>query len=174
MIFSNFKKYNITMELFDLQNFIKQNSKINSMNIKYMDDCDIYEYNVNIEGINHIIKIIDNGELLKIEYNDKILDNDIDIQLELFELFNYKNIEYIDCYILNKQRLKNIEVLNMYDDYYDNNEGILICDRSFIKDDRTIKIKIIVYDNGADYKMYYNLDEISGFDEIIKTLDLIL
>jgi len=162
------------MELYDLQNFIKENSKIISMNIKYTDEYDIYEYNVNIEGVNHKIKIMNDGDLLKIDYNDKIIDNDIDIQLELFEVFNYKNIEYIDCYLLKKQQTSGIEVLNMYDDHYDNNDGILICDRSFKKDERIIKIKIVVYDNGADYKMYYNLEEINGFDEIIKKLELIL
>lgn len=162
------------MELYDLQYFIKKNSKINTMTVNYTDEGDIYEYNINVEGCNHIIKIIDDGDLLKLEYNDKILDNDVDIQLELFELFNYKNIEYIDCIILKKQQLTRIQVLNMYDDYYDNNDGILICNRSFIKDEKTIKIKIIVYDNGADYKMYYNMDEIIGFDEIIKKLELIL
>jgi len=162
------------MELFDLQNFIKQNSKVNSMNIKYTDEYDIYEYNVNIEGMIHIIKILDDGDMIKLDYNEKILDNDIDIQLELFELFNYKNIEYIDCYILKKQQLHEIEVLDMYEDHYDNNDGILICNRAFMKNERIIKIKIIVYDNGADYKMYYNLDEISGFDEIIKKIDLLL
>ena len=162
------------MELFDLQNFIKQNSKVNSMNIKYTDEYDIYEYNVNIEGMIHIIKILDDGDMIKLDYNEKILDNDIDIQLELFELFNYKNIEYIDCYILKKQQLHEIEVLDMYEDHYDNNDGILICNRAFMKNERIIKIKIIVYDNGTDYKMYYNLDEISGFDEIIKKIDLLL
>ena len=156
------------MEIFELQNFIKTNSKINNMNIKYTDENDIYEYNINIEGVDHIIKIIDDGDKLKLDYNENIIDNDIDIQLELFELFNYKNIEYIDCYILKKQQLQEIQVLDMYEDYYDNNDGILICNRSFMKNERTIKIKIIVYDNGADYKMYYNLDEISGFEEIIK------
>ena len=162
------------MEIFELQNFIKTNSKINNMNIKYTDENDIYEYNINIEGVDHIIKIIDDGDKLKLDYNENIIDNDIDIQLELFELFNYKNIEYIDCYILKKQQLQEIQVLDMYEDYYDNNDGILICNRSFMKNERTIKIKIIVYDNGADYKMYYNLDEISGFEEIIKKIDLIL
>jgi hypothetical protein len=162
------------MELYDLQNFIKENSKIISTNVSYTDEYDIYEYNVNIEGVNHKIKIMNDGDLLKIDYNDKIIDNDIDIQLELFEVFNYKNIEYIDCYLLKKQQTSGIEVLNMYDDHYDNNDGILICDRSFKKDERIIKIKIVVYDNGADYKMYYNLEEINGFDEIIKKLELIL
>ena len=162
------------MEIFELQNFIKTNSKINSMNIKYTDENNIYEYNINIEGVDHILKIIDDGDKLKLDYNENIIDNDIDIQLELFELFNYKNIEYIDCYILKKQQLQEIQVLDMYEDYYDNNDGILICNRSFMKNERTIKIKIIVYDNGADYKMYYNLDEISGFEEIIKKIDLIL
>jgi hypothetical protein len=162
------------MELTDLQLFIKKNSKIVSLNIDYTDDGDVYTYIINIQGINHNLRLIEDGDIIKMIYNDITYTDYNDMQLELFELFNYKNIEYIDCYILKKQQLNLIEVLDMYDDYYDNNDGILICNRSCIKDGRTIKIKIIVYDNGADYKMYYNLEEIMGFEEIIKKLDLIL
>lgn len=160
------------MELVDLQRFIKSNSKINDMKIDYMDEYNVYEYNINVEGNNHIIKIIEDGDILKLEYNDKILDNDIDIQLELFELLNYKNIEYIDCLILKKRRDKIFEIIDIYDDYYDNNEDKLICNRSFIINDKIIKIKIIICEN--DYMMYYNMEEIIGFEEIIKKLDLIL
>ena len=160
------------MELVDLQRFIKSNSKINNMKIDYMDEYNVYEYNINVEGNNHIIKIIEDGDILKLEYNDKILDNDIDIQLELFELLNYKNIEYIDCFILKKRRDNLFEIIDIYDDYYDNNEDKLICNRSFIINDKIIKIKIIICEN--DYMMYYNMEEIIGFEEIIKKLDLIL
>lgn len=160
------------MELVDLQRFIKSNSKINNMKIDYMDEYNVYEYNINVEGNNHIIKIIEDGDILKLEYNDKILDNDIDIQLELFELLNYKNIEYIDCFILKKRRDNLFEIIDIYDDYYDNNEDKLICNRSFIINDKVIKIKIIICEN--DYMMYYNMEEIIGFEEIIKKLDLIL
>ena len=59
------------------------------------------------------------------EYNDKIYNNDNDIQLKLFELFNYKNIEYIDCYIKNKLN----DNYDYYDDDYDNIKDKLICNR---------------------------------------------
>jgi hypothetical protein len=160
------------MELNDLQVFIKRNSKIISMKIDYTDDGDIYDYKVNIEGITYNFKLINDGDIIKLEYNDKIIDNDNDIQLELFEMFNYRNIEYIDCYIIKKRKESEFEVLDMYDDYYDNTEDKLICNRSFIKGDKQIKIKIIIHDN--NYIMYYNMEEICGFDEIIKKLDLIL
>ena len=161
------------MELLDLQNFIKKNSKINELKIHYTDDGDIYEYKINIEGIDHIVKIIDDGDILKFEYNGKILDNDIDIQLELFELFNYKNIEYIDCFILKKRNINNFEILDMYDDNYDNIEKKYICNRSIMKNEELKKIKIIIYDE-TEYIMYYDMEEINGFDEILKKLDLIL
>jgi hypothetical protein len=48
----------------------------------------------------------------------------------------------------------------------------LICNRSFKKDDKIIKIKIVYQYN--DYKLYYGGNEISGFDEILKKIDIIL
>ena len=161
------------MELLDLQNFIKKNSKINDLKIHYTDEGDIYEYKINVEGIDYIIKIIDDGDILKLEYNGKILDNDIDIQFELFELLNYKNIEYIDCFILKKQNINNFEILDMYDDNYDNIEKKYICNRSIMKNEELKKIKIVIYDE-TEYIMYYDMEEIKGFDEILKKLDLIL
>jgi hypothetical protein len=64
------------------------------------------------------------------------------------------------------------EILDLYDDYFDNNEDLLICNRSFRKNDQLIKIKII-YQN-EEYTMYYNLEVIHGFDNIMKKIDLIL
>jgi hypothetical protein len=49
---------------------------------------------------------------------------------------------------------------------------MLICNRSFRKNDQLIKIKII-YQN-EEYTMYYNLEVIHGFDNIMEKIDLIL
>ena len=159
------------MELNELQLFIKNNSKIVSLNIEYTDEGDIYTYIINIQGINYTLKLIEDGDIIKMIYNDITYTDYNDIQLELFELFNYKNIEYIDCYILKKRNTNDFDILDIYDDYYDNNEDMLICNRSFKKDDKIIKIKII-YQN-EDYSLYYNMEVIHGFDNIIEKLDLI-
>lgn len=161
------------MEFSDLQMFIKKNSKIVSMNIEYTDEGDVYNYKINAEGINYDLKFITDNETIKMIYNDKIIDNDNDIQLELFDLLNYKNIEYIDCYIIKKRNdNNNFEIIDMYDDTYYNNVDKLICNRSFKKDDKIIKIKIIYQYN--DFKLYYNTKEISGIDEILIEIDKIL
>jgi hypothetical protein len=60
----------------------------------------------------------------------------------------------------------------MYDETYYNNIDKLICNRTLKKDDKIIKIKIVYQYN--DYKLYYNTKEISGFDEILKQIDIIL
>jgi hypothetical protein len=161
------------MEFSDIQLFIKNNCKIVSLNIDYTNDGDIHNYVINIQGINHKLKLIEEGDdVIKLIYNDNTFTDENEIQLELFELFNYKNIEYIDCYIIKKRNINNFEILDIYDDYYDNNDDILICNRSFKKNDKLIKIKII-YQN-EEYTMYYNLETIHGFDNIIEKIDLIL
>jgi len=160
------------MEFEDLQAFIKRNSKITSLKNDYTDEGDIYHYKINSNGMIYEFKLTNDGENIKMECNNTIIDNDNDIQLELFEMLNYKNIEYIDCYILKKRNETNFEILDMYDDYYDNVEKKLICNRSFKKNNKQLRIKII-YQND-DYILIYNSEEIIGFDEIIRKLDLIL
>ena len=61
----------------------------------------------------------------------------------------------------------------MYDDNYDNIEKKYICNRSIMKNEELKKIKIVIYDE-TEYIMYYDMEEIKGFDEILKKLDLIL
>jgi hypothetical protein len=140
--------------------------------INYTDEGNIYNYKINANGNIYEFKLINDGETIKMDYNDTIIDNDNDIQLEIFEMLNYKNIEYIDCYIIRKRNETKFEILDMYDDYYDNVEKKLICNRSFKKNDKQIKIKIICQND--EYVMYYNMEEIYGFEEIIQKLDLIL
>ena len=90
-----------------------------------------------------------------------------EIQLLLFDLFDYKNIEYIDVYLQSK---KGIQIEDIYNDFYDDVNKELICIRNIIKDEKIIKIKIIVYNN-EEYKLFYNYETINGFDEIIKKID---
>jgi hypothetical protein len=142
------------------------------MKIDYTDNGDIYHYKINFQGNIYEFKLMNDGETIKMNYNSNIIDNDNDIQLELFEMLNYKNIEYIDCYIIKKRNETKFEIIDMYDDYYDNVEKKLICNRSFKKNNKQIRIKIINQED--DYTMYYNTEEIYGFDEIIRKLDLIL
>jgi hypothetical protein len=160
------------MEIADIKQFIKNNSKVISYSVEYnIDGKVIYKYILNITGINHSIDFIENeeNEIISMLYNGNEITGSNNIQLELFELLNYKNIEYIDCYILKKNYNNSFEIVDIYDDYYDNNEDMLICNRTFIKNDKIIKIKII-YQND-DYILYHNLDVIYGFDNIIEKID---
>ena len=95
------------MEFSDIQLFIKNNCKIVSLNVDYTNDGDIYNYVINIQGINHKLQLSEDGDIIKLVYNDNTFTDDNEIQLELFELLNYKNIEYIDCYIIKKRNIDN-------------------------------------------------------------------
>jgi hypothetical protein len=77
------------MEFSDLQMFIKKNSKIVSLKIDYTDEGDVYNYKINAEGIDYNFKFITDTETIKMIYDDRTIDNDNDIQLELFEMLNY-------------------------------------------------------------------------------------
>ena len=63
------------LELSDLHLFIKNNSKIIKYNIDYTDDGDIYNYKINNQGIDYIIKLIDDYSNVKMEYDNKIYDD---------------------------------------------------------------------------------------------------
>lgn len=166
------------LELSDLQLFIKKNSKIINLNIDYTDEGDIYNYKVNVEGVEHNIKLIDiDFTTLKMEYNNQIFDDDINIQLKLFDIFNYKNVEYLDCYIRNKlYPVDSIDYndfnYDCYNDEYDNIKDKLICHRVINKNDKIIKFKFEYYNN----ELYMKIDNdiINGFDNIINKINLIL
>jgi|688.fasta_scaffold158889_1 hypothetical protein len=162
------------LEYEEIHQFIKRNSKVISLNINYTPDTNEYIYVVNVNGLNHTLKIIldltDNSVVL--EYKSNLIRYSNDIQLELFEIFNYKNIEYIDCYIFKKKIINDFDIIDMYDDYYDNDNDELISNRTIIKDEKPIKIKFVCHDN--EMTMEYNMEKIVGFEEIIEKLDLIL
>lgn len=158
------------LELSDLQLFIKKNCKIINLNIDYTDEGDIHNYKINIEGIDYNIKLIDTYSKITMEYNNEIYENDNDIQLKLFEIFNYKNIEYLDSYIIDK--LNNNYEYDCYDDDYDNIKDILICNRVINKNNKIIKFKFEYYNN--EIYMKIGNDNIIGFDNIINKINLIL
>jgi len=162
------------LELTDIKLFIKKNSNVINLTINYTDEGDIYNYKINIEGINYEIKIIDTYENISIEYNNEIYRDDNEIQLKLFELFNYKNIEYLDCYINNKiNKINDYYYYDNYNDDYDNQKDILVCNRIIKnKDNKLIKFKFEYYKN--EYYLIINDENIIGFDNIIKKIDSIL
>ena len=94
----------------------------------------------------------------------------------LFDLFDYKNIEYIDVFLqLKIEKSKTpIRIEDIYNDFYDDINKELICVRNLIvNEEKIIKFKIIVYDE-REYKLYYNSETISGFNEILEKIDKLL
>ena len=162
------------MELSELRLFIKKNSKITKLNIDYTDEGDIYDYIINIEGIDYNIKLIDTYSEIIMEYDNEKYNDDIDIQLKLFELFNYKNIEYLDCYIKKKINITNNlnNEYDFYDDDYDNIKDKLICNRVININEKIIKFKFEYYNN--ELYMKIGNDNIIGFDNIINKINLII
>jgi hypothetical protein len=96
--------------------------------------------------------------------------------LILFELFEYKTIEYIDVYLMKKLEKTKMRIEDIYNDYYDDFNDKLICTRlinSSDEDKTIIKLKFII-SHKTEIKMYYNTEVICEFDNIIKKIDEIL
>lgn len=149
----------------NIRSFIKKIALNNyKLSIAYKDDYNLFKYV--FDDFTLVFKEID-GEVVSLNYNKKTYTDFNQIQLLLFDLFDYKNIEYIDVYLQSK---KGIQIEDIYNDFYDDVNKELICIRNIIKDEKIIKIKIIVYNN-EEYKLFYNYETINGFDEIIKKID---
>lgn len=149
----------------NLRSFIKKIAlNTYKLSIAYKDDYNLFKYV--FDDFTLVFKEID-GEVVSLNYNKKTYTDFNEIQLLLFDLFDYKNIEYIDVYLQSK---KGIQIEDIYNDFYDNVNKELIYIRNIIKDEKIIKIKIIVYNN-EEYKLFYNYETINGFDEIIKKID---
>ncbi len=149
----------------NLRSFIKKIAlNTYKLSIAYKDDYNLFKYV--FDDFTLVFKEID-GEIVSLNYNKKTYTDFNQIQLLLFDLFDYKNIEYIDVYLQSK---KGIQIEDIYNDFYDDVNKELICIRNIIKNEKIIKIKIIVYNN-EEYKLFYNYETINGFDEIIKKID---
>jgi hypothetical protein len=161
----------------DIRIFIRRIASNNySLNIKYNDDnTTTYIYKIN----NNNKKLIFNesNDNITLKYDNKMYDNNLDISLILFDLFNYKNIEYIDIYLQKKIKDYNLTypineliIDDIYNDNYDDETMILTCIRNI---NNFIKIKLII-DKDNNFSLFYNLETISGFDNIIKKIDEII
>jgi len=149
----------------NLRSFIKKIAlNTYKLSIAYKDDYNLFKYV--FDDFTLVFKEID-GEVVSLNYNKKTYTDFNEIQLLLFDLFDYKNIEYIDVYLQSK---KEIQIEDIYNDFYDDVNKELICIRNIIKDDKITKIKIIVYNN-EEYKLFYNYETIIGIDAIIKKID---
>jgi len=163
--------------------FIKKNaiSKV-KMAINYEDTHTAYKYNYN--GINLIFKEfycnndntndITNDSYIHLIYNHKTYESFNDIQLILFELFDYKTIEYIDIYLQKKLEKTQSFLTDLYNDYYDDIQDKLICTRKITSNESDIiKLKFVIIEK-TEITLYYQEETIQGFDEIIKKIDEII
>lgn len=150
----------------DIRIFIKNNSKEEyKLSIKYEDNETIYKYKYSSYLLIFKEDFNDNISLI---INKKTYDNLTDIHLFLFNLFDYKNFEYIDLYLKQQIEKTSIYIEDYYNDNYDdfNNEFIAI--RNLIINEKIFKMKIVLKNN--EFYLYYNIDIITGFDNILEKI----
>lgn len=154
----------------DIRIFIKNNSKEEyKTSIKYEDTETIYKYKFS----SYLLTFKEDfNENIILIINKKTYDNLTDIHLFLFNLFDYKNFEYIDLYLKQQIEKTPINIEDYYNDNYDdfNNEFIAI--RNLILNEKIFKMKIVLKSN--DFYLYFNLDIISGFDNILEKIKQII
>ncbi len=156
----------------DIRLFMKKNASLYKLSIAYRDGYNLYRYK--FDDFTLLFKETDNG--VELNYEKKDYTNFNEIQLLLFDLFDYKNIEYIDVFLqLKIEKSKTpIRIEDIYNDFYDDINKELICVRNLIvNEEKIIKFKIVVYDE-HEYKLYYNSETISGFNEILEKIDKLL
>ena len=156
----------------DIRLFMKKNAPLYKLSIAYRDGYNLYRYK--FDDFTLLFK--ETEDAVELNYNKKDYTNFNEIQLLLFDLFDYKNIEYIDVFLqLKIEKSKTpIRIEDIYNDFYDDINKELICVRNLIiNEEKIMKFKIIVYDE-HDYKLYYNSETISGFNEILEKISKLL
>jgi len=153
----------------DIRLFIKNNSKETpKLAIKYEDDGTYYKYK--FSSYNITFKEADDKIYMIVK--DKTIDDYIDIQLFLYNLFDYKNFEYIDIYLQKQISKTPIYIEDLYNDYYDDLNNEFIATRNLVIKENSYKLKIVLKEN--DFHLYYNNDVIHGFDEILEKIKEII
>ena len=158
----------------DIRLFFKRNATNQyKLSIAYRDGYNLYKYEFN--GFLLLFKEMEEG--IELTFNKKTYSNFNEIQLLIFDLFNYKNIEYIDVYLqLKIDKCKNeARIEDIYDDYYDDIKQEMVCMRNIYitndeKQERLIKLKFVVIDE-SEYRLFYNYETIIGFDEILTKIN---
>jgi hypothetical protein len=154
----------------DIRTFIKNNSKeVYKLSIKYDDTETIYKY----KYPSYLLTFKEDfNENLILIINGNTYESLTDIHLFLFNLFDYKNFEYIDLYLKQQIEKTPIDIEDFYNDNYDdfNNEFIAI--RNLILNKKIFKMKFVLKNN--EFYLYYNLNIISGFDNIIEKIKEII
>lgn len=154
----------------DIRTFIKNNSKeVYKLSIKYDDTETIYKY----KYPSYLLTFKEDfNENLILIINGNTYESLTDIHLFLFNLFDYKNFEYIDLYLKQQIEKTSIDIEDFYNDNYDdfNNEFIAI--RNLILNKKIFKMKFVLKNN--EFYLYYNLNIISGFDNIIEKIKEII
>lgn len=156
----------------DIRLFMKKNAPLYKLSIAYRDNHNLYRYK--FDDFTLMFKETEDG--VELNYEKKNYTNFNEIQLLLFDLFDYKNIEYIDVYLqlkIEKARIP-IRIEDIYNDFYDDVNKELICVRNLIiNEDKIIKLKFVVYDE-HEYTLYYNTETITGFNEILEKINKLL
>lgn len=156
----------------DIRLFMKKNAPLYKLSIAYRDTYNLYRYK--FDDFTLLFKETEDG--IELNYDKKDYTNFNEIQLLLFDLFDYKNIEYIDVFLqlkIEKSKIP-IRIEDIYNDFYDDMNKEFICVRNLIiNEEKIIKFKIVVYDE-HEYKLYYNCETISGFSEILEKIDKLL
>lgn len=154
----------------EIRDFIKNNSKeVYKISITYEDNETIYKF----KYPSHLLIFKEDfEENISLIINKKTYDNLTDIHLFLYNLFDYKNFDYIDLYLKQQIEKTPINIDDFYNDNYDdfNNEFIAIRDLHI--NEKIFKLKFILKNN--EFYLYYNLDIISGFDNIIEKIKQII
>ncbi len=153
----------------ELRTFIKKNIGVSNykLSIKYNYDNNevIYKYLLSNSHTSLIFKEVSND--ISLTYDNKSYSNIYDIYIILYNLSNYThNIDYIDAYIMKS----NASIDDMYNDYYDDTQNQLISHRN-------INNHILKFISNIDDKyitLYYNLETITEFDDILKKIDELL
>ena len=150
----------------ELRTFIKKNIGVPNykLSIKYNYDNNevLYKYILSNSHITLLFKELSND--ISLTYDNKTYSNIYDIYIILYNLTDYThNIDYIDAYILKS----NASIDDIYNDYYDDTEKLLISHRIINNN----KLKFISNLDEKYITLYYNLETITEFDDILKKID---